>query len=98
MTEFIIWTKRLSTIGAAEGTVGTGRGARGPPLLCARARECADAVAAQHGVGEIGAWTRQTRVNQWRRINSGERSRSQHLVVSASAPALHRSKQGARGT
>ena len=74
MTEiFFFWTKRLSTIGAAEGTVGTGRGARGPPLLCARAGECADAIAAQHGVGGIGAWTRQTRVNQWRRINSGER-------------------------
>ena len=57
MTEFFFWTKRLSTIGAAEGTVGTGRGARGPPLLCARAGECADAVAAQHGAGVGGECT-----------------------------------------
>ena len=45
----------------------------------------------------VSARARQTRVNQWRRIST-ERSRSQHLVVSASAPALHRSKQGPRGT
>ena len=48
-------------------------------------------------LGGVNARAR-TRVNQWRRINSGERSRSQHLVVSASVLALHRSKQGARGT